>query len=57
MTERILSQVQAAETGFLRRVNGVTLRTLAYHTSEIKESEVVFITNNTSEQRIMQCNG
>ena len=25
MTERILSQVQMAEMGFLRRVNGVTL--------------------------------
>jgi len=26
MTETVLSQVQAVETGFLRRVQGVTLR-------------------------------
>ena len=36
-TERILSQVQMAETGVLRRVHGVTLRDKA-HSCEIRKS-------------------
>jgi len=36
MTKRVLSQVQAAEMGFLRRVQGVTLRPKV-HSCEIRK--------------------